>query len=99
MQPHRRAASVALFVLLFFLGSRGSVRTDEKNCKEWHDNLGGPDSSNYVDLDQIKRSNVDELEVAWTYPRLLDQGRGTSSQSPPLRDGINAYVLCEARPT
>ena len=64
MQPDLRAALIALFVLLFL----GSVRSDEKNGKWWHDNLGGPDSSNYVDLDQIKRSNVDEMEVAWTYP-------------------------------
>ena len=64
MQPHLRTGFIALFVLLFL----GSVRTDEKNGKWWHDNLAGPDSSNYVDLDQIKKSNVDEMEVAWTYP-------------------------------
>ena len=64
MQPSPRAPFIALFVLLTF----GSVRTAEKNGKWWHDNLGGPASSNYVDLDQIKKSNVDELEVAWTYP-------------------------------
>ena len=63
MQPDLRAAFIALFVLL----SLGSVRTD-KNGKWWHDNLGGPDSSNYVDVDQINKSNVDEMEVAWTYP-------------------------------
>jgi quinoprotein glucose dehydrogenase len=44
------------------------VSTVEKSAKWWSDNLAGPDSSNYVDLDQIKKSNVDELEVAWTYP-------------------------------
>src|SRR3954454_10486553 len=64
MQPHRRAAFIALLLLVFV----GSVRTDDKNGKWWHDNLAGPDSSNYVDLDQIKKSNVDEMEVAWTYP-------------------------------
>ena len=64
MQPHLRNGFIALFVLLFL----GSVRTDEKNGKWWHDNLAGPDSSNFVDLDQIKKSNVDELEVAWSYP-------------------------------
>src|SRR3954467_322237 len=64
MQPHLRTGFIALFVLLFL----GSVRTDEKNGKWWHDNLSGPDSSNYVDLDQIKKSNVDDMEVAWTYP-------------------------------
>ena len=64
MQPDLRTGFIALFVLLFL----GSVRTDEKNGKWWHDNLAGPDSSNYVDLDQIKKSNVDDMEVAWTYP-------------------------------
>ena len=66
MQPGPRAVFTALFVLLT-LGSEWTG-TAEKNAKWWHDNLGGPDSSNYVDLDQIKKSNVDELEVAWTYP-------------------------------
>ena len=60
-----RAAFIAVFVLLITLGA---VRTAEKNGKWWRDNLAGPDSSNYVDLDQIKKSNVSELEVAWTYP-------------------------------
>jgi quinoprotein glucose dehydrogenase len=36
--------------------------------KWWWDNLGGPDSSSYADLDQIRKSNVHQLEVAWTYP-------------------------------
>ncbi len=39
-----------------------------KNPKWWTDNLGGPDSSAFVDLDQINKSNVAQLEVAWTYP-------------------------------
>jgi len=64
MQPHLRAASVALFVLL----TLGSIRTVENTTKWWHDNLGGPASSNFVNLEEIKKSNVDELEVAWTYP-------------------------------
>ena len=45
-----------------------SVSSVDGNSKWWRDNLSGPDSSNYVDLDQIKKSNVNELEVAWTYP-------------------------------
>jgi len=64
MQPDLRAAFIALSALLVL----GSARTNEPPGKWWHDNLGGPDSSNYVDLDQIKKSNVDEMEVAWTYP-------------------------------
>jgi quinoprotein glucose dehydrogenase len=44
------------------------VSSANKSDKWWWDNLGGPDSSSYVDLDQIKKSNVHQLEVAWTYP-------------------------------
>ena len=65
MHPNLRAAFIILFVLLPF----GSLRSaDTRDKKWWHDNLGGPSSSNYVDLDQINKSNVDQLEVAWTYP-------------------------------
>ena len=33
----------------------------------WRDYLGGPDSSHYSALKQIDKSNVNKLEVAWTY--------------------------------
>jgi quinoprotein glucose dehydrogenase len=36
--------------------------------KFWWDNLHGPDSSNFVDSDQIKKSNVTQLGVSWFYP-------------------------------
>ncbi len=45
-----------------------AVMAADRRDKWWWDNLAGPDSSNYVDLDQIKKSNVKQLEVAWTYP-------------------------------
>jgi quinoprotein glucose dehydrogenase len=34
----------------------------------WPDYAGGPASARYVEADQINRSNVDQLEIAWTYP-------------------------------
>src|SRR5438132_2915922 len=40
----------------------------DRNGKWWSDNLHGPDSSNFVDSDQINKSNVGQLEVAWFYP-------------------------------
>jgi quinoprotein glucose dehydrogenase len=58
---------VALSVGLLALVGVGLTSADRSD-KWWWDNLAGPDSSNYVDLDQIKRSNVNQLEVAWTYP-------------------------------
>ncbi|MBI1875830.1 MAG: PQQ-binding-like beta-propeller repeat protein [Acidobacteria bacterium] len=39
-----------------------------RSDKWWWDNLAGPDSSNFVDIDQIDKSNVSQLEVAWFYP-------------------------------
>lgn len=39
-----------------------------RSNKWWWDNLGGPDSSHYSSLDQIKKTNVKQLQVAWFYP-------------------------------
>src|SRR3954471_21364245 len=36
--------------------------------RTWRDYGGGPDNSRYLTLDQIKKNNVDQLAVAWTYP-------------------------------
>ena len=53
--------------LVAFVGA--SITTNaEQNRRWWWDNLAGPDSSNFVDADQIKKNNVSQLEVAWTYP-------------------------------
>ena len=34
----------------------------------WTDYLGGPDSAQYSSLGEIDKSNVNRLQVAWTYP-------------------------------
>ena len=39
-----------------------------QDYKTWKDYGGGPDSSHFVDLKQINKSNVNQLEVAWIYP-------------------------------
>jgi quinoprotein glucose dehydrogenase len=39
-----------------------------QDYKTWKDYGGGPDSSHFVDLKQIDKSNVNQLEVAWSYP-------------------------------
>ena len=40
----------------------------EQDHKQWNDYGGGPDSSHFVDLNQFTRENVNQLQVAWTYP-------------------------------
>jgi quinoprotein glucose dehydrogenase len=59
-----RFGAIASVLALVTAAAVGAV----KNPKWWSDNLGGPDSSAFVDLDEIKKSNVTDLEVAWTYP-------------------------------
>src|SRR4029450_5191199 len=44
---------------------------DTRRSKGWWDFGGGPSASKFVDLDQIKKSNVGQLEVAWFYPYAL----------------------------
>src|SRR5450432_3907969 len=40
----------------------------EQNHKTWMDYGGGPDSSHFIALDKIDKSNVSQLQIAWTYP-------------------------------
>src|SRR5262245_46279611 len=36
--------------------------------REWRDYAGGPDSSRFVAATEITKANVNQLQVAWTYP-------------------------------
>jgi glucose dehydrogenase len=40
----------------------------QQDHRTWRDYGGGPDSSHFVALDQINKSNVNQLQVTWTYP-------------------------------
>ncbi len=57
----------------------------------WDSYLGGADSSQYSSLRQIDRSNVGQLEVAWTFPTTENY---TFS---PLVVGNTMYVLAKGR--
>jgi glucose dehydrogenase len=57
----------------------------------WQQYLGGSDSSQYSSLDQINRSNVAKLEVAWTYPT---GDMRTYRFNPIVVDGV-MYVLAK----
>lgn len=47
--------------------------SEAKAYKTWQDYGGSADQSKYVVLDEIDKSNVDQLEVAWFYPTGDDQ--------------------------
>jgi quinoprotein glucose dehydrogenase len=55
----------------------------------WNDYGGGPDASQYSALSQINRSNVRELQVAWTFPT---GDEGGYLFNPIVVDGV-MYVL------
>ena len=52
---------------LLILAGCSTPHTSPDHFEEWRWYLGDPGRSHYATLDQINRSNVDQLEVAWTY--------------------------------
>jgi glucose dehydrogenase len=76
----------------FFLASAAVVSAaDERSFATWTEYLGGPDSAQYSSLKQINKSNVKQLEVAWTYST---GERGTYVFDPIVIDGV-MYVLAQ----
>jgi quinoprotein glucose dehydrogenase len=55
----------------------------------WDSYLGGGESSQYSSLDQINKSNVTKLEVAWTYPVT---GKQPPRFNPLVVNGV-MYIL------
>src|SRR5579863_4240137 len=60
----RPACRVALFMAVLSLSISGQTRQP----KEWRDYAGSPEGTRYVDLNQIAKSNIDKLDITWTYP-------------------------------
>src|SRR6266852_4908366 len=42
--------------------------SQDRSFNTWNQYLGGADSSQYSSLKQINKGNVQQLEVAWSYP-------------------------------
>ncbi|WP_277477774.1 PQQ-binding-like beta-propeller repeat protein [Catalinimonas alkaloidigena] len=63
---------------------------EEEEFTEWNSYLGDPGRSHYSVLDQINKSNVTDLEVAWTY-NAGQQGSGGPDYiqaNPLIVDGV-----------
>src|SRR5580700_6455471 len=58
----RKSTSVCLSIGL------AGFAAAQQDHKSWPDYGGGPDSSHFVALEQINKSNVSQLQIAWTYP-------------------------------
>ena len=69
----------------------GRISSAQQAGTNWNEYLGGPDSSHYSALKQINPSNVNMLDVAWSYPTGDDT---TYTFSPLVIDNI-AYVAAK----
>ncbi|WP_162495533.1 outer membrane protein assembly factor BamB family protein [Confluentibacter flavum] len=78
-----------LILILFTL--LGCNKNEDSQHKSWKDYGGGPDQSKYVDLNQIDKSNVKDLEVAWFYPT----GDNKIYQFNPIIANNHMYVLAK----
>src|ERR1700693_6435099 len=65
------------------------LAADNRAYTAWSDYLGGPDSAQYSALKQIDKSNVNQLQVAWTYPT---GDKNNYTFNPIVVDGT-MYVL------
>jgi quinoprotein glucose dehydrogenase len=82
---HPLGPGVVFAVLLSLSG----FPLDGADHRTWRDYGGAPDSAQYSALDQINRSNVNQLQVAWSYSTGDNK---KYSFNPVIVDGT-AYVL------
>lgn len=88
---------------LFVLGLCGLAAlfaADDRSYTTWSDYLGSSDSAQYSSLKQINKSNVSQLQVAWSYPT---DDKNSYSFNPIIVDGVmyveaknNAIVALDA---
>lgn len=96
MQRANRLLGFLCFValgaaLLFITAGVASPQGSSASHATWSTYLGNPDSSHFTSLTQINRSNVDKLEVAWTY----DSGNDRSYEFNPIVVGRSIYVIAQ----
>jgi glucose dehydrogenase len=90
---------LAVFAAVVIVTVSGATRpaSESREQREWRDYAGGPDSSRFVAATDITKSNVNELQVAWTYPA------GQTDFNPLVVRGVvyglgpnNAFVALDA---
>lgn len=87
-------ASIFLFVLSLGLSctspQAGQSPAEAEAFTTWQTYGGDKKSTRYAAFDQINRSNVDQLEVAWTYRSgdMREDSRGSIQANPIVVDGV-----------
>lgn len=84
-------SSLIIITLFSLFGCENSNKNIKEQHINWKDYGGGPDQSKYVDLDQVNKDNVSDLQVAWFYPT----GDNKIYQFNPLIAGDVMYVLAK----
>jgi quinoprotein glucose dehydrogenase len=82
------AAGAMLLLLYLVIFAIPSAHAQQAN-KGWTDYGGSPSNSHYLDINQITKDNVSQLQVAWTYPTHTN---ATYVFNPLVVDNV-AYVL------
>jgi len=89
-----------VWLLTVCAGCNGVAQQENKNLPEvsaseqhttWKDYGGGPDQSKYFVLDEIDKSNVDQLQVSWMY----STGDDNIYQFNPIVVDTVMYVLAK----
>jgi glucose dehydrogenase len=83
---HTTYVLVVAVAVAFAFGAVSAA--DDKPHTTWSSYLGSPDSNQYSALKQINKSNVKQLDLAWTFAA----GTGTLRFDPVVVDGV-MYVL------
>src|SRR5438477_4099595 len=82
--------ALLLLACACFVFQPAAARQQSESQTEWSSYGGGPDGIRYSSLTQINRSNVSQLQVAWTY----DCGEGPGgTQTQPLVAGGVLYAV------
>jgi quinoprotein glucose dehydrogenase len=79
-------------LLLFTLAAVATPQSAGTSHTTWSTYLGNPDSSHFTSLTQINRSNVSQLQIAWTY----DTGNERAYEFNPLIVGRTIYVIAHS---
>jgi len=85
---------VSFFSITCLACKQGAEKPSYGN-NDWKEYLGGPERNHYSLLDQINRSNVQQLQVAWEY-HTLDSGQVQCN--PIIVDGVLYGMTAATRP-
>jgi quinoprotein glucose dehydrogenase len=91
MHGLEKAAGTFLVSALLFGVAWGGPHDHNQPYTTWSTYLGSPDSAHYSALTQINKSNVHQLEVAWSY----DTESNRSYEFSPIVVGRTMYVLAK----